>query len=361
MRALPILLATGLLLAGCASSPPAASGETPSIVVDPDRPSARFGEVATGEAAGPDLEATTQAPPRLVTGEWWRIRFDYGLDAPVDEVVRVVADATPDGYIFGMPHAGWFKEAIAYHAPAFGDVALDLSYATHNERFEPVRFPLVEGATWETVFATQPLVATVVAADTYTATVRFDPPARDPQPTDAVYSALGLAMQGGMSLVYDARQHEVVRMESPIGSWSVVAHGYGFEGWVTVPRGEHTAIDYGTFGPAAPGEPILSRDIEVSGGFNRMTLMHMVYALAPGVYRITSTAPNGTALVTETDGLQPFTIRFHEAADPDGTWRQEDLVAGAAATYSMGIAYHQYDILLPGGQRRTDHSHPVVR
>ena len=58
-----------------------------------------------------------------------------------------------------MPHEGWYKEAIAYHAPAFGDVGFDLSYNVHNERFEPLRFPLVEGATWETRFAMGRLVA----------------------------------------------------------------------------------------------------------------------------------------------------------------------------------------------------------
>jgi hypothetical protein len=310
----------------------------------------------------PDLNATTAAPPRLVAGEWWRIRFASEMYEGTPEVVRVVADANDDGYVFGMPHEGWFKEAISYHAPAFGDVGLDLSYATHNEVFEPVRFPLVEGATWETVFATSPLVATVEAVDEHTATIRFDPPPSDPQPTDPVMAALGLAApEGGMRIVYDARQHEVVRFESFIGTWEVVEHGYGFEGWVTVPRGEHTAIDYGQFLPATPGEPVVTRTQEVDGGFNRLTLMHVVVAMGPGAYRVRATAPDGSEFATETVGPPGFTVRFYEATDPDGLWTLEDVVGGAGATYSMGIAYHQYDIHLPDGARRSDHSHEVIR
>jgi hypothetical protein len=358
MRLTVLLLVAAL--AGCASSPAADTSTPPSVTVDPDRPDPTYSDVLPGISAEPDLDATTEAAPRLVEGEWWRIQFDYPF-ADVSEVVRVVADASEEGYIMGMPHSGWYKEAIAYHAPGFGDIALDLSYATHNEVFQPVRFPLRQGDTWETTFATQRLVATVESADLHTATVRLAPPPSDPEPTDPLFAAMGMAGDASVLVTYDARQHEVVRMESAIGSWSVIAHGYGFEGWVTVPRGEHTAIDYGTFGPATPGEPVLSREVEVEGGFNRMTLMHMVYPLTPGAYHIRSTEPNGTVHVTETRGDAGLVLRFYEAKDPDGVWLQEDLVAGLGATYSMGIAYHQYDILLPGGERRADHSHAVIR
>lgn len=358
----PAFLVLALLAAGCAQPAATEAPEaqpTPAVAIVEDRPDATFGEVVTGPAVGPDLDATTAAAPVLVEGEWWRIAFRS--DAyQTSEVVRVVAAVEPEGYVFGMPHEGWYKEAIAYHAPAFGDVAADLSYGVHNERFEPVRFPLVAGATWETVFAMQPLVATVESADAYTAVIRFRSPPGEPQPTDVAMGALGMAASGDMVLTYDARQHEIVRFESFLGTWEVVEHGYGFEGWVTVPRGEHTAIDYGQFLPVTPGEPIVMRTQEVSGGFNRMTLMHAIFPLAPGAYRIRSVAPDGTEFLTESVLGAP-TFRFYEASDPDGTWQLEDVVGGPGATYSMGIAYHQYDIQLPEGARRSDHSHPVVR
>lgn len=357
------LLACALLLAGCAQpadNPPAAT-TLPVVIVD-DRPDTSFGDVATGPTAGPDLAATTAEAPRLVRGEWWKIRFDSQFFVGKPEMVRVVADATSDGYVFGMPHEGWFKEAIAYHAPAFGDVGLDLSYETHNQRFEPVKFPLVEGATWKTIFATTEYTATVERADATTATIRFDPKPSEPQPTDAAFAALSpFGATGIMRVEYDARQHEVVKLVSDIGQWQVVDHGYDFQGWVTVPRAIHTAIDYGQFLPATPGEPAVKRTKMVEGGYNRLTIVHGIFALGPGAYRITSTSPNGTAFVTEHVGGQSFTLKFYEASSPDGEWQLEDVVGGPGATYTMGMAYHQYDVRLPDGVIRTDHSHPVIR
>lgn len=348
-----------LLLAGCvdpAVDPAPDRDDTPEIIVDAERPTESYGEVVTGPAVGPDLNATTESPPRLVAGEWWKIRFNSEIDGVPVEVVRVVADVHDEGYVIGMPHEGWLKEAIAFHAPGFGDVHLDLGYDTHNVKFQPVRFPLKTGDSWETSFAATPFVATVESADEHTATIVFEPPGEPDPVSSAVFGA-----GGGMKLVYDARMHEIVRMESFIGAWEVVEHGYDYEGWVTVPRGEHTAIDYGVLGPASPSHTPAERTIEVDGGFNRMTLMHLIVGLTPGSYTIRSVAPNGTELRTDSMGTEDWTIRFHEANDPDGTWTVQDVVAGGGATYSMGIAYHQYDIRLPDGVRRTDHSHPVIR
>lgn len=360
-RAVPLALL--VLLAGCAQPAEVAPASVaPTVEIMADRPDTSFGEVVTGPAAAPDENATTQAPPRLVPGEWWRIRFDSPFFEETPELVRVVAEAGPDGYVMGMPHEGWYKEAIAYHAPAFGDVRPDLSYDTHNERFEPLRFPLVAGATWTTRSGTADLVATVERADESTATIRFEPPPAEPEPTDPVYAAINpIGDASSVTLTYDARQHEVVRYGSALGTWEVVEHGYGFTGWVTVPRGIHTAIDHGQFLPATPGEPVVARTAQVEGGFNRLTLVQGIFALAPGAYRVRAVAPDGTEYLTESVGGQGFIMKFHEAADPDGAWALEDVVAGAGGTYSMGMAYHQYDIRLPDGAKRSDHSHEVVR
>src|SRR5687767_5272473 len=128
MRLLPAFVLALFFAAGCVDTAPAPTDPSQSLLLDPDRPDTAFGEIVTGPAVGPDLNATTAAAPRLVAGEWWRIRFDSTIDGVPVEVVRVVAHADEDGYIMGMPHEGWYKEAIAYHAPAFGDVGLNLSY-----------------------------------------------------------------------------------------------------------------------------------------------------------------------------------------------------------------------------------------
>ncbi len=361
-----LLLTVVLVLPGCISDDPAPTSETttpatkPTVEIDESRPDTAFKDVVTGPVAQPDVNATLDAAPKLIAGEWWRIRFDTPLADEIVELVRVVAAVEEEGYLIGMPHEGWYKEAIAYHSPGFGDVAFDLGYDTHNIKFEPVRFPLVEGNTWETTFATQALTASVESVEGSKATVVFTAP-EDTSPEGLFFQAIGFAQTGEvMRLVYDASVHEVVRFTSGIGTYEVVEHGYDFEGWITIPRGEHTAIDYGQLGPATPGDPVLFRDIEIAGGFNRMTLMHAVFPLAPGSYSIRTTGPDGTEFFTESVGGD-MVIRFYEAMNPDGTWTGEDRVVGAGVTFSMGIAYHQYDIRLPDGARRADHSHSVIR
>lgn len=348
-----LLLLAAALVAGCSAPAAAPLPEAEPAAVPTSL-------AATGPAVGPDLNATTAAPPRLVEGEWWRIRFQGDFYEPQD-VLRVVANATADGYIFGMPHEGWLKEAIVYHAPAFGDVAPDLSYEVHNERLVPLRFPLVAGDTWETKFAATPMVATVESADEHVAEIVLRPPPSDPTPTDTAMGLLAPAdFDGAIRFTYDARMHEVVRMESAIGTWEVVEHGYEFRGWVSVPDGAHTAIDYGVFGPQTDN-PLPTRAVEVDGSFNRMTVLHVVAAVSPGLFRVTSTAPDGQSFATELLGAPGFKMAIFEVANPGGTWQQEDLGVGAGATYTMGIAYQQYDILVPDGARRPTHGHEVVR
>ncbi|HWG91275.1 MAG TPA: hypothetical protein VNZ52_10555 [Candidatus Thermoplasmatota archaeon] len=364
LRALALVLA--LLLAGCLAAeqqPPAAESPStgPEVIIDETRPDTASGTVATGPAAAADANATLDAPPVLVPGEWWRVHFTFpsiGVDV---ELVRVVAAVDGDTYVIGMPHEGWFKEAIAYHSPGFGDIAKDLSYPIHNEVFQPVKFPLTVGATWQTSFVMTPYEAKVESIEGTKAHIVLTPQGE----SDAASTAFGLLMgvdtQAPMRITYDAGIHEVSRFETSAGSYEVVAHGYGYEGWVTIPRAMHTAIDYGRFGPATPGEHPVSRTVEVEGGYNRMTLMHAIFAMGPGAYRIRAVAPDGTEFVTEHTGGGGFALQFYEVADPDGSWLSEDVVAGPGGTYSMGIAYHQYDIQLPSGARRSDHSHEVVR
>ncbi len=352
-----------LLLAGCTtpSEAPPEAQQQPVLQLG-DRPDTTFTDIQTGPAVAPDLNATTVAAPELIPGEWWRIRYQTSFSDELVEVVRVVAEVDDAGYIIGMPHEGWLKEAISFHSPAFGDVNFDLSYNTHNELFSPVQFPLEAGKTWDTSFAATPYEATVESADDYTATIRFMPTG-EPDPITQVMIATGSFPEDtGMVLTYDARQHEVVRMESSIGSWEVVEHGYGFEGWVTVPRGEDTAIDYGTFGPASETHSPAERTLTVDGGFNRMTMMHFVGTLgdAPGSVQARDVTPLEEEWITSLTGAG-FSLQFFETNGPDGEWTVQDTVAGAGFTYHMGIAYFQYDIHLPSGDRRADHGHAVIR
>ena len=104
--------------------------------------------------------------PSWRSGEWWRIRLtDFTGDT--FEVTRVVAGVEGDDYLVGMPATEWINDFMVLHIPGFGEVAReDLSYETHDVRYEPLRFPLTQGAKWATAFEGQPMsaeVKTVVA------------------------------------------------------------------------------------------------------------------------------------------------------------------------------------------------------
>ncbi|HEV8359150.1 MAG TPA: hypothetical protein VGR28_01705, partial [Candidatus Thermoplasmatota archaeon] len=240
MRAPIVALAlVAITLAGCTTAPqPTPAEDEPldrTVQVTDDRPEPTFGNVTTGPAAAEDERLTLDSPPRWQRGEWWRIKFHSPIDGAEAEYVRVVADVQDGDYVVGMPHEGWYKEAVIYHSPAFGDVNADLSYDTHDELFEPLHWPLTNDATWETQFSGGgPMTAHVQVGEDHTATVTFT------QPQGA--GPLGLLGPGEeatvLTLVYDAKIHEVREFTHPTVEWQVVEHGYNFTGWITVPRGE---------------------------------------------------------------------------------------------------------------------------
>lgn len=361
------LLVLLLLAAGCAtpSEPEAPMNET--AVVE-ERPEPVFGEVAVGPAARPDENATLLAPPRLVPGEWWRIRFESPYTEPT-EFLRVVARVEPDGTaLVGMPHEGWWKEAVIFHTPALGEVAPDLSYAAHDVPFQPLVFPLTADATWETAWEDEAsaLTATVEPVDETTVDVGFVGAACGI--TSFVVGCDGSDPTEVIRIRYDAKMHEIVRFEGPGMTWEVLEHGYGFEGWVTIPRAEDLVFLHGRFGPAldlarAPATSTTDT-VEVSGGYNRVSFILGAGGVPPGsgVFRETATAPDGTVYELEVlPGQGGYRALFLEHASPDGTWTFEHVSGGGGLVMAEGVAYHQYDIRLPDGAVRTDHAHEVVR
>jgi hypothetical protein len=367
-------LAVAVALAGCINAPahvdPVAQDDGQAVQVTADRPEPTFtANVTVGPAAIADEQATLVAPPVLQKGEWWRIQFHSPLDGMEAEFVRVIADVQDDGYVVGMPHEGWFKEGVVYHTPAFGDVAKDLSYETHDEVFQPVQFPLTDGATWESTFSGGgTMTAHVKVEDAHTARVTFTQPGGG-LPFLGPTPAQPAEEQVVLELVYDATIHEVREFTHPTAEFQVVEHGYNFTGWVTVPRGEDLAFIHGRLagllGIGASGQGPLppTETVEVAGGYNRLTFVQVVGSVvpAPGVYRETVAAPDGTEFVTEAVPGTGLTVAFFEFPDPDGTWEFTHLAAGPGIVFSEGIAYHQYDIHLPDGAKRTDHSHKVIR
>lgn len=375
MRSLLVTLAAlALALSGCfaADPEPVDAPANGSITLDEARPEPSFNDIPAadlGYVAQPDLNATLLEAPKLVEGEWWRIELVDGLTGTTTQFVRVVARVEEDLYVFGMPHEGWWKEAVIFHSPAFGDVNKDLSHRAHDVPFQPLKFPLEEGATWETAWESPaPITATVAVETPTTARVTFTGTAcgplglvgQCPNPSEGVVA----------ELLYDSTVHEVVEAKFQTHTWRVLEHGYGYEGWVTVPRAEKLTFFNGRIGAPvvdvnaqpAPG-PI--ETVPIEGGYNRVSFILGVGNILPpgqgGAYRETATAPDGTAYTLESIPGGPFQIQFFENASPDGEWTLEHLAAGPGYVFIEGIAYHQYDIRLPSRDIRTDHSHEVIR
>jgi hypothetical protein len=375
-RAFALLLVCALALAGCFSTAdePIAPGATNgTITIDEARPEPTFNDIPAadlGFVAAPDVNATLLEAPTLVEGEWWRIELVDGLTGTTTQFVRVVAKVEDGLYVIGMPHEGWWKEAVIFHSPGFGDVNKDLSHRAHDVPFQPVKFPLDEGATWETAWESPaPVTATVAVESPTTARITFTGTncglfgfvGQCPNPAQGVIA----------ELVYDAAMHEVVEATFQTHTWRVIEHGYGFEGWITVPRSEHLTFFHGRLG--APAVDIFQgalvappmETVSIDGGFNRVSfILGVGNILTPGVggaYRETATAPDGTAYTLEAIPGGPFQIEFFEHANPDGDWQLEHLAVGPGFVFIEGIAYHQYDIHLPSRDIRSDHSHEVVR
>lgn len=364
MRSKILLVAAVLLAAGCMTSPAATEDVAPAaagnVTIDDARPEPTFNDLAL-KAALPDAQATLLRAPEWKVGEWWKYHFSSPLTGEEVEFIKVVADIDGDTYVIGMPHEGWYKEAIVYHTPCLGDVRVsDLGCAAHNIDFQPLQFPLTDGATWVTQFERPPDLTATVKVDSLTqATITFTDPNGNVQ----------------VEQVYDATIHEVVSFTQATAVYEVIEHGYDFEGWITIPRGVHLVFEHGrvvapvvdiaALGGGTPvGAP--TESIEVTGGFNRLSFILAAgnAGVAPaeaGYYKETATAPDGTVFSLEATGTSPLVIEFFEAKDPDGTWDLEHLAAGPGIAFIEGIAYHQYDIQLPSGAIRSDHSHEVVR
>lgn len=375
-RLLVATLVLSLGLAGCFAQNEAADAATgegnSSITIDENRPEPSFNDIPNadlGEIAAPDLAATLNEPPQLQEGEWWRIELHDTITDTTTQFIRVVARVEEDLYVFGMPHEGWWKEAVIFHTPAFGDVNKDLSHRAHDIDFKQLQFPLEDGATWETAWENPaPITATVSVESPTMARVTFTGQSCGlfgfiglcPNPTEGVVA----------EIAYDATLHEVSEAVFPSHTWRVLDHGYGYEGWVTVPRSEHLVFFHGRLGAsvvdfANPGPATPMDTVTIEGGFNRVSFIlvagNAIGTPVGGAYSEKATAPDGTVYELASIPGGPLEVAFLEHANPDGEWLLEHVAAGPGVAFIEGIAYHQYDIELPSGAIRSDHSHEVVR
>lgn len=96
------------------------------------------------------FRASDVQPPEWRVGDWWTYHLTsdtYGIDTTV---TLVVANETPTGYAIGYPAAQAENATLPllFHMPAIGPVTEALAYDVHEERFEPIDWPLEDGKSW---------------------------------------------------------------------------------------------------------------------------------------------------------------------------------------------------------------------
>ncbi|MGB0652360.1 MAG: hypothetical protein ACPGQL_04085 [Thermoplasmatota archaeon] len=357
----PLLM---LIISGCLSDDEAPEETPVETGVVTDEAEVRFGPHSglprTLEEAG---ERNLIEPPQWVLGEWWTIRLTSFFDGKVTETTRIVSGTEGEDFLVGMPKDTFENEVMVLHVPGFGLVDKEtLGFEAHDVFFQPLQFPLVESASWNADFQAPNGLTAVV--DRVEGNKAF------------------IDMSGGftINMTYDADMGAISRMYiAGYGLYEVIAHGFDYEGMVTVPY-KHDLIFFNgrlavvgdlsqplfpTPSPAPPMETITIPDEYDRVSFSLIMgdiLTQGQVPVDPGFYDIDVTAPDGTlyeATKTPADGAG-VTITSFGHDQPGGDWEIMSVAAGPGVSFIEGIAYIVYDVDLPEGcvvltQRIHDH------
>jgi hypothetical protein len=343
-----VLLLTGVvaLVAGCLGSATNDAVE-PSQAADGPLPNFKPLE----DTAAQDIPATLEAAPLWKQGEWWKVRLTDQFESKSYEATRVVVGQEDEFYLVGMPSDAFSDDLMVIHLPGFGQISKeDLSWDTHNKPFNPVQFPLTQGATWDFQFEGQTAMHAKVAS--------------------IIGTVAQIEYTGGYSgaATYDAAMHEIVKLQmNGYASYEVLDHGYNYTGMVTVPHMFKLVFQEFRTGPILKGTApaTITDTVVVDSTFDRVSfgeifagLCSPVAGLCPvpqpnaaGYYEEKATGPGGktfTLTILPTD--PSVRVRTFAMDQPGGTWTFQHTVGGAAILGSEGIAYHTYDVMMPSGE-----------
>ncbi len=297
------------------------------------------GDPARSNATESAWEPTLEEAPPWPAGRWWDVRLTEEFSGAVHEGTVVVAGEEDEWHLTGMPRDDFVDPLMLLHIPAIGMVRKDdLAWDVHGEMFQPVRFPLQKGDTWDTTWSARAVQADVVDVTGTQAEVEFN------------------GDNNHFSLVYDAQAGNVVTMTLPdYGVMEVTDHGFGYEGPVTVPY-EHELIFFhgrlaGVVGVGhqdmEPHPPV--ETISITGEYDRVSFGLLMIALSPGVYAVDTTAPDGTQysaelIATETEVIQ---TTFHASNAPVGDWDTAFVTVGVGIALIEGVGYQTLEFDLP--------------
>ncbi len=345
-----------LLTAGCLGATDPGDDAAPTATAEaPATEGARNATIDGGEAPSGGAEAASRSlasAPEWRIGEWWTVELTSTLTGETVEMTRVVAGTEGGDHLVGQPQDAWSTEGLVFHVPGLGEVRQeDLSYEVHDVRFEPLSFPLTDGATWQTSFEGLDVDATVTTNEDGTAEIHY-------------------CCGRNISATYDPAIGAISSFDADEGfiSYEVTDHGYNYTGVVTVPHGHDLVFNHGrvAVGVSAaetePAPPI--EEVELDPDYQRVSFVQIAGPLglveqpASSAYVERATNPNGTTFETQhlpTDGGS-LSVSFFETTELGGTWTFEHAAPGPGLAFTEGIAYHVFDIRLPAGHLLGDHS-----
>jgi len=342
-----VALAALTVLAGCAK--PASELSTASATNATAASSDGMLNMTALPTGKPANDAPTlDAPPVWREGEWWKVRVTDAFDHKSYEGLRVVAGKEGDKYLVGMPRDSFKNELMVLHLPGFGQVSQDdLTFEVHNCPFEPLKFPLKEGLTWQTKFECRD----------------FGAQAKVTSPTTADVTMSNANER--MVLTYHPSLHEVTKIAfDNYATLEVKDHGYDYKGVVTVPHMFHLVFQQSRIGPllgpgTSPSAP--TETVKVDPTYGRVSFVIILGNALPfiqpgapdaagGYYNEKVTGPDGKAyestMLPSESGLK---LSYFMADKPGGDWQFQHVVAGPGIAVAEGIAYHVYDVDVPSG------------
>lgn len=302
-------------------------------------------DLGTTGATGDDL---VQAPEWRV-GDWWTYHFTSDVYGKDFQATLVVGEVTGDGhYLVGMPADDFQDDVLLFHMPPTGRLDAGLAYDVHDLQFDPFDFPLVDGTTWTTQWATTPLVLTAERGTIETPGGKTDGYAisNGGQVEDAGRAVeLTYAPSVGWFVTHE-RAYPDGRVLERI---ELVDHGRDHQGDVRV------IDDIGivllearstvALGGDPVGTPVLTFDPD-----DRYThlMLGCVVGGAPGHYTAEVQGPSGAC--THNRQIDPGDSTFHtvavEIANADGEWEARMVAGGQGLAVAEVLGYASWTVAI---------------
>lgn len=139
------------LLSGCA-------GSDPDPAQDPGAPQALAGTSDLSLLATLDANSSLAAPVPWAVGDWFGVHVFVGMeDTQGVHYNTIVVEETTDTWVLASDDAGAAKQEAAFDFPILGPFRkADLGTSGLGGRWDLLKFPLADGATWSSTVALDP-------------------------------------------------------------------------------------------------------------------------------------------------------------------------------------------------------------